>query len=462
MQGAGSQRTLLPATALLLALLAGCVAPAQTAISPDASGSPVDAPYIDTVRLGGGAIVETSLAVGPDGTMLVCAHAGYQEVSPTWTSRDDGVTWQRLVVTPQTYPSGDCDVAFDASGAMAVTYLSTIGVTVATSTDGGQTWSWHLAALNPMVIVPTVIPLTPVWDRPWLAATDDGFILTVKSQNAEPFVVAFSHSGDHGASWTGLQVIPTPRRGEDYSAVMGRPLASPDGASLRFLIWWHGTEQRAPSLDFAGTTDGGATWRFYPVFRSDPRGGADVLDFESLPVLSETTSGALAVVVPLVNFTPSSDPVVVFGVNSPEGDSTVDLAVIVSRDAGKSWSSPARFAWNATGGWGALFNLWADPSGDVLDVGWRTWHEDGWSVGLARVDLQDGTAVVRDALTKPVNPDGPGGEFLAIDHDAAGRILVAYIASDDDCGTRPPLHTSNWGCVDFFAAQPELLFAAEG
>lgn len=147
----------------------------------------------EPVLVGVGAVGETFLALGADGTALACSHATFTRPSPLWVSRDDGATWTSTEPGPNAIPSGDCDVEVSAAGVWAMLFDWVGGATVATSRDHGRTWD-----VNPLA----ALPVTGAVDRPWIGFLGERLVMTYKSVQYHPTVLAATYSDDYGATWS--------------------------------------------------------------------------------------------------------------------------------------------------------------------------------------------------------------------------------------------------------------------
>jgi len=107
---------------------------------------------------------------------------------------------------------------------------------------------------------------------PWVSAGGDGTVyfggLPADLSTAPPAVaVVASHSGDGGRTWGAPATVAPPRQGNDTDAITG----SPTLPGHAYMAWANFTGElpRTNSLEFARTSDGGATWS--PRFSSTSR-----------------------------------------------------------------------------------------------------------------------------------------------------------------------------------------------
>lgn len=259
---------------VLAAVLAGCL---QDMTDP---ALPRHLHFGEPVVAGVGAVGETFLALGADGVALACSHATFTRPSPLWVSRDDGAAWVQTEPGPNVLPSGDCDVEVSDEGVWAMLYDWVGGATVATSRDDGRTWR-----LNPLA----ALPVTGAVDRPWIGFLGERLILTWKSVQYHPTVIAAAYSDDYGATWS--PPLPLDIRDDpafpaaiqsDVKIAGGRayvfvtlyqtnPLAGPMGLDegVRFdllvsddgFVWSRSHVQDLPAADIInGAAAGADTW----------------------------------------------------------------------------------------------------------------------------------------------------------------------------------------------------------
>lgn len=303
-----------PLAVLAALLIAGCVQPAATDVTPQAAGDVVvDAlafepmMLIDKVRAGG----EPVIAITEKGTILVSAHPGWTHtryppsanlVTPAsgqsylWRSTDGGATWAHIGLPnangmgPRGVGQGvsDPDFAIDSKGRIYLTDLEALAAaSVSWSDDDGATW---LMGNN---VASTYGPV----DRQWLAThgTDVYFMgnyfqseRVLKSTNGGLTwtQVGASHcsgdlvvredgtllvgcgagvdvSTDGGKTFTKRDVPGA----ESASRVMAEPAI--DAAGNVYVTW-----TQDDGVYYAGTSDLGETWTT-PVQVSGAAGLAD-------------------------------------------------------------------------------------------------------------------------------------------------------------------------------------------
>lgn len=255
---------------MIVAALAGCGADEPAPVDFGAGGAPAASPAPavtpgeptglrarEHVPIGDGGAIEASIAASDDGrTLLACSHGKFAGPSPAWLSIDGGATWDTVVPA---FPirAGDCDVAVLPTGALAIVYATEYsGCLVVHSEDRS---SWQLAALGG-------VPLYPgPCDRPWFALDGSDLLLTHKSINNIPLVVAFQRSTDGGATWTTAVVAARGEEGPRLAGAVG-PMVVRDG---RILLPLHRFDGGTPTalgtpedhvLEIVSSNDGGETW----------------------------------------------------------------------------------------------------------------------------------------------------------------------------------------------------------
>lgn len=420
--GARSGPSAAVAILLLLPILAGCLAgtgpadPAATVQEADADAAGFTAPRL--VAPGGDA--ETSLTIGPDGTMLACAHGGFRKPSPLWMSRDGGDTWTEMDPRPNPVPSGDCDVAVGPDGQIYMMYDTIASATVASSFDKGESWN-----VNPIAALPA-----GGVDRPWIAA-GEGDTLYLLYQNvavAEPAVDLFARSEDGGRTWTTHSVVSTTDPPERSHDIVGDMVVSEDGRTIQApMLRWNANEgssgQRAPKwIGLATSTDRGATWTVENI--------AGPLDLPlQIPSLSRAGDGSLYIGLTTWN------------------DTLADIHYLHSSDGGGTWTDPVTVA---TGyGFPGVKAAWVDgrPDGSA-SLAWMHVNETGWQVSAARVDAARQDPVLWVQNLTPRRDVDQIFEFIMVDHDADGRAHVVYPMAGEGCA-RPlvPQDNRNQQCI---------------
>lgn len=284
---------------ILLALLAGCAAPAVKPLPGGALATPTFSriAIIDPVRSGG----EPVLFQTPQGTLLIAAHPGFTHIkappgpevvqpangqSYLYRSTDDGATWS-VITGPNGQPrnnapgDSDPDLASTPDGALIVNaQLDGVGISSEVSKDDGKTWP----GANALVADPKDGSV----DRPWLTYANDQFYLLYNGDGNGHWRMMTSKDGVAWASFS------TPGDGS-YPGAM---VAGPDGSLYvgnGDKVWWSvdqgktftpskvpamnpmkGITAQRPAVDLAGTVyfawsefhkiryayskDHGATW----------------------------------------------------------------------------------------------------------------------------------------------------------------------------------------------------------
>lgn len=404
---------------LAVPLLAGCLGqtlpPAPEGAGDVGGGLDAAAPAFTEPRLiGPGGDAETSLTIGPNGTMLACSHGGFRKPSPLWMSDDGGTTWTEMDPRPNPVPSGDCDVAVGDDGQLYMMYDTVASATVAATRDGGRSWT-----VNPVA----ALPVGGV-DRPWIAAGpgDDLYLLYQNVAVAEPALDMFARSTDGGATWTEHSVISVTDPPDRTHDIVGDMVVSDDGATIRApMLRWNAfagdSGQRAPKwVGLATSTDRGASWSVENV-----AGPVDVP--LQIPALTLAGDGSLYMALTTWN------------------ETLADINFLHSADEGATWTGPVRVADGY--GFPAVKAAWVDgrPDGSAT-MAWMHVNETGWQVSAARIDAaaEDPVAWVRN-LTPRRDVDNLF-EFIMVDHDAEGLAHVVYPMAGEGCA-RPLVAQDN-------------------
>ena len=212
---------------------------------------------------------------------------------------------------------------------------------IASSLDNGKTWS---RSTIPSIGVCTGGTADAVSD-PWVSAGVDGTVYfggLAASLSSEPptTAVVSSHSRDGGRSWPAPVTAASPLQGNETDAITG----SPTLAGHAYIAWANFIPSfpfASNSVEFARTTDAGATWS--PPVLIDQQPGPFTLDFA-----------------PRILVLPDGTLLAVFA----RADAETSLGIIFaarSRDEGRTWESAVQT------GSKPIFPEFLDPeTGDVL------------------------------------------------------------------------------------------------
>ncbi len=173
---------------------------------------------------------EPSILATREGTLFIVSVLGSAEArgDGVWRSRDDGATWEYLGKVDYPFGGGDSDLDEDEAGRLYVTgqwrpvalpiYL-TGGESVATSTDGGDTWINH-----------PVAGYLPAADRQWVATHGDGTAYLVYNELASGLMVTKTTNG--GLVWQPPVQVPGTASSGSFgfpNGIAGDPVVDADG-----------------------------------------------------------------------------------------------------------------------------------------------------------------------------------------------------------------------------------------
>jgi hypothetical protein len=212
---------------------------------------------------------------------------------------------------------------------------------IASSLDEGKTWS---RSTIPGVGVCTGGTADAISD-PWVSAGRDGTVyfggLAASLANGPPTTaVVASHSRDGGRNWPAPATVAAPLQGNETDAITG----SPNLIGHAYIAWGNFIPSfpfAANSVEFARTTDAGATWS--PPVLIDQQPGPFTLDFA-----------------PRILVLPDGTLLAVFA----RADAETGRGIILtarSRDEGRTWQPTVQ------AGSKPIFPEFVDPeTGDVL------------------------------------------------------------------------------------------------
>lgn len=371
------------------ACLSGCSSPngVSAPAGPEAAADPPQdppvfaeaRPIMDIPNTGH----ETFIEVSQDGqTLLACAHGDFRAPVHMYASTDGGATFRELAPGLGWPVAGDCDVALSEDGSpnglWAFAGKTDLGITVATTRDGGQTWTVnHLAGP----------PLNGLADRQWLQATTDGLVLAYQPGTQQVGSILVTRSADDGATWSQPVEAAAPDPAAAETAV-GHFVVAQSALLLPLL---RNALQATGRFALLASTDGGATWTERPAFAV----GADAYPTG----LAATADGRL-----VWAFIDAGQ-----------------LFAAASSDDGLTWSTPvplaAGVAWDRP--WAS-----ARPDGSV-DVVWMSdgsHFDSGAGLALTRVPANFSEAPMH-WLVAPIGFI----EFASVAHDGNGLAHVAVV-----------------------------------
>ncbi|HLE96140.1 MAG TPA: sialidase family protein [Candidatus Thermoplasmatota archaeon] len=386
---------------LLAVVLAGCLGAGEPSDGPVPEAAGAWAPPVLVGAGGFPDVGEASLAVGPDGTLLVCA----VESAKVFASQDSGATW--TATEPfDGVTNGDCDVAV-GDGLWYAAWARRAD-SVAVSRDGGATWTATTVTPSPVQCVGNPVTGSQTLcaaHRPWLHAF--GQTVYVTYYDLRPTVVLFGRSLDGGTTWD----RPTLVASSPGFGVAGRMSVADEGRTVRVpLLLPEPPPGDGYRVVVAESEDAGETWTSRVV------AGALPVRF-GFPSLADH-DGRLTLATALENGT------------------LADVVLFTSDDAGATWDGPTTLAPGVDFGESmALLALDEGPEGAVAAWFHRV-QGSGWTVTV--------TPELDPGARRPPS-DGPplGGEddyleFFGMDHGPDGALHIVVPVPEDACEPEGP------------------------
>ena len=403
-------------------------------------------------------------------------------------SRDGGTTWQGA-----SFPEsgGDPAVVADGAGRFFVTYLAEQnGARVFVSVDGGKAWTgagdplhgpdlpvapgaMQVNSQGPVYLGPWAIVACDreflavdrstgtlyascvdhgdasggesgsAWELPFLACRANGFSSSVLTYCGRRYI---SVSRDHGQTWSGWLPEDSPEYPAGYTgAFAGIPTAARGVLATAYVASQAKGSSCSPCAVFETSTDAGQSWSrhlipaqpsIYSFSPSNPTGpnsagqhvGNDSQNvwFEPYVAADPSRSGHYAVMLLDKNRT--------------------HLLVFVTRDAGATWSAPARLGGRQPGFRDKPAIAFA-PDGS-LGVTWksaypdRSYSFDVWAAVAARGDTRFEPTVRLNDATSPQQPCGTGTQGEAytcdeLDWTVMGNRYLYSVWGDGRGGENP-------------------------
>lgn len=443
-------------TAIVAAsLLVGCVAPPaappQAASRVIAFGTPV---VVDAERMGG----EPTMAIGPDGTILICSPHGTANGTKLWRSQDGGASFHfvgldlagrspsgRIIrAGPGDLGGNDCHLSATPEGRWYLADLWVGSASVSRSTDGGTTWSGTPFS-----------HLTPPVDRPWVLASGANEVFVASQQ---PTLAAEGFGAEAppvGGIWVarstdGGATFPTQSLVTDNGARLGFQSNLAEGPGGLYIAYPMKVGEGRLAIVVARSEDRGASWSERVAAEQAFFPGQCFSPLSIFPTMAADATGGVYVAWSLQN---------------PLTNRT-DLFVAASADGGDRWNAPIMiadregtrlFPWIAARGPGQLGLAWYETN--VSLVTWRSDDVEGdlrlscvapgpedspWSIRFASMDdardpapRWDEVLVQPEPVTRDRYLHRPYAELLGLAFDPQGRAAVAYVADVPEGIARP-------------------------
>ncbi len=254
----------------VLAVSAGCLSGADDAADALVLPAPAFSPPVVPADAPDGFGSEPSILATRDGALYIVSVLGSAEArgDGVWKSLDNGTTWDYLGKVDYPFGGGDSDLDEDESGRLYVTgqwrpvalpVYVTGGESVATSTDGGETWTNH-----------PVAGYLPAADRQWVATHGDATAYLVFNDLATGLMVTKTTNG--GLVWTPPVAVPGTAAiatGVGFpNGIASDPVVAPDGTL--FIPYGPGPGGNGPQRVYM-SRDGAET--FEEIVVAEPASG---------------------------------------------------------------------------------------------------------------------------------------------------------------------------------------------
>lgn len=195
---------------------------------------------------------------------------GAQQVSiATSYSNDGGSTWsipQNMPHLYTIYTSADPSIDFNSAGTAYLCYIDFAPtqdsgkVVVASSTNGGMTWSAPVGVTDGLETGDKPI------DRPWVnvdrsGGSNDGnvYVVSINVEGTPNNHVYQKHSNDGGLTWSNLMIVDDSIPA-DLMRTGGSQAVGADGAVYIGYFSWHTAMSPLPRVILRKSTDGGITY----------------------------------------------------------------------------------------------------------------------------------------------------------------------------------------------------------
>lgn len=312
-----------------------------------------------------------------------------------FVSTDGGASFRELHADPSPYTGGDCEAEISPDGDWYFLHSTIAGATIVGTSDEGRTWRRSFLAAP---------PTNGMADRPWLVSADDKLFLSFMPLQWQPGAIGFTKSVDKAVTWSSTTWATQPSM--DRSNVLnGHLTVSPIDGTIRIPFATYAPTAYAQAAGatvihrFAVSRDGGATWIV-----------------EDVP----TPASARSIGPPAATY--GLDGSLYWAFTASNG-SARDVQIIRSLDEGRSWEDPLTVLANTA----SVGPLWIDarPGGvDVLFQGMQAEFNNDGPAGLVLLRVTAGEAT---PTSKAFWLGEGNGEFVSVDHDAAGRAFVAFV-----------------------------------
>ena len=195
---------------------------------------------------------EPMIVQHPDGSLYIGGYV-YPKYVALYHSRDLGSTWQKIDLKNENIPelgNSDIDLTIAPNGSVHMAAMhwgdfEGAGISVVSSRNGTDTWSWNR------------ISQSSGDDRPWIRATPDGTLHLIWNNRKG---INYVRSSDNGESWERQPIIYPEGTSSHFAAGPNGELA------VRITPRTRTEAPEDPSKDYVAVSlDGGNSWSFNQV-----------------------------------------------------------------------------------------------------------------------------------------------------------------------------------------------------